>query len=170
MVKSWRARGRDTRDFAQAGRSFMQTAERGLQSFWIRSQNRKCKIYFFGLGLWGYCNPSEYSHKIGNAKYMLDIMQIRKCKTKVAQNITVLILLRLFFATDGNFNLDHHFFRMQIFQMKWKRGQFSLEQMKKKEKVKVKLKVRYLAACSIQKKRWDIWRIFFSDFRSIFSP
>ena len=43
-------------------------------------------------------------------------MQIRKCKTKVAQNITVLILLRLFFATDGNFNLDHHFFRMQLFQ------------------------------------------------------
>jgi hypothetical protein len=27
-----------------------------------------------------------------------------------------------------------------------------------------------LAACSIQKKRWDIWRIFFSDFRSVFSP
>ena len=33
--------------------------------------------------------------------------------------------------SDGNFNLDHHFFRMQIFQL-------SLEQMKKKEKVKVK--------------------------------
>ena len=52
----------------------------------------------------------------------------------------------------------------------WKRGQLSLEQMKKMEKVKVKSHLRYLAACSIQKKRWDIWRIFFSDFRSIFSP
>ena len=52
----------------------------------------------------------------------------------------------------------------------WKRGQLSLEQMKKMEKVKVKSHLRYLAACSIQKKRWDIWRIFFSDFRSVFSP
>ena len=50
----------------------------------------------------------------------------------------------------------------------WKRGQLSLEQMKKMEKVKVKSHLRYLAACSIQKKRWDIWRIFFSDFRSVF--
>ena len=52
----------------------------------------------------------------------------------------------------------------------WKRGQLSLEQMKKMEKVKVKSHLRYLAACSVQKKRWDIWRIFFSDFRSVFSP
>ena len=37
--------------------------------------------------------------------------------------------------SDGNFNLDHHFFRMQIFQINEKRGQFGLEQMKKKEKV-----------------------------------
>ena len=51
---------------------------------------------------------------------------------------------------------------------KWKRGQLSLEQMKKKGKVKVKSWIRYLAACSIQKTRWDIWRIFFSDFRSVF--
>ena len=52
---------------------------------------------------------------------------------------------------------------------KWKRGQLSLEKVKKKEKVKVKSWIRYLATCSIQKIRWYIWRIFFSDFRSIFS-
>ena len=34
---------------------------------------------------------------------------------------------------------------------KRKRGQLSLEQMMKKEKVKVKSQIRYLAACSIQK-------------------
>ena len=53
---------------------------------------------FFGLGLRGYCNPFEYSHKVGNAKYALDIMQNRKCKTKVALNVNILILLRLFLA------------------------------------------------------------------------
>ena len=51
---------------------------------------------------------------------------------------------------------------------KWKRGQLSLEQMKKKGKVKVKLQIRYLAACSIQKKRWDIWRIFFQTLEAFF--
>ena len=27
-----------------------------------------------------------------------------------------------------------------------------------------------MAACSIRKMRWDIWRIFFSDFRNVFFP
>ena len=35
---------------------------------------------------------------------------------------------------------------------KWKRDQLSLEHMKKKEKVKVISQIRYLAACSIQKR------------------
>ena len=30
--------------------------------------------------------------------------------------------------------------------------------------------MRYLAACSIQKIRWNIRRIFFSDFESVFFP
>ena len=51
---------------------------------------------------------------------------------------------------------------------KWKRGQLSLEQMKKKGKVKVKSWIRYLAACSIQKMRWDIWRIFFQTLEASF--
>ena len=51
---------------------------------------------------------------------------------------------------------------------KWKRGQLNLEQMKKKGKVKVKSWIRYLAACSIQKMRWDIWRIFFQTLEASF--
>ena len=50
---------------------------------------------------------------------------------------------------------------------KWKGVQLSLDKMKKKEKVKVKSWI-YLAACSIPKMRWHIWKIFFSHFRRVF--
>ena len=82
--------------------------------------------------------------------------------------------LPLFFSTSKYFRWKFQpwpsFFWHANIPDTWKRGQLSLEQMKKMEKVKVKSHLRYLAACSIQKKRWDIWRIFFSDFRSVFSP
>ena len=40
--------------------------------------------------------------------------------------------------------------------------------MKKKEKVKVISQIRYLAACSIQKRGEIFGEYFFSDFRSVF--
>ena len=67
----------------------------------------------------------------------------------------------------GFLNFASHFLHIQIFQMeistlsiiflhanipdKWKRYQLSLEQMRKKEKVKVKSQIRYSVACQQHK-------------------
>ena len=65
--------------------------------------------------------------------------------------------LSLIFSTSKYFRRKFQpcpsFFSHPNIPDKWKRVQLSLDQMKKRERVKVNSKIRYLAACSFQKMR-----------------
>ena len=75
----------------------------------------------------------------------------------------------IFSISKSKFQPCPSFFPYANIPDKWKRGELSLEQMKKKEKVKVKSQIRYLDACSIQKMRWDVWGISFQTLEAFYN-